>query len=201
MWFYPRAMPKISMTSGHDLTGHLLVATPALMDTPFERSVIYLCAHSAEDGAMGLVVNRRLSQPVLDDVLEQLGVAPVPPRRRIGLCAGGPVDSSRGFVLHSADWEGNGSMAVNDSTILTASLDILRVIADGAGPQHALLAMGHASWEAGQLEDEILRHNAWVCAPATQQIVFSPDHAGKWRQALASVNLDPAWLSSCSGNA
>ncbi|GCE83408.1 YqgE/AlgH family protein [Komagataeibacter diospyri] len=194
-------MASFATTPGCSLTGHLLVATPALTDPAFARSVVYLCAHTPEDGAMGLVVNRRLSQPVLDDVLEQLGIAPVPPRRRINLCAGGPMDNGRGFVLHTSDWSGDGSLPVDRTTTLTASLDVLRDIADGNGPAHALLAMGHASWEAGQLEEEMLHHDAWIAAPATENIVFGADHNAKWRQALASVRIDPAWYSATPGHA
>ncbi|WP_428376736.1 YqgE/AlgH family protein [Lichenicoccus sp.] len=182
------------------LTGRLLIAMPALVSSPFAQTVVFLCAHSAEDGAMGLVVNRRLGQPGFDDLLEQLGVAPVPPRRRITLCAGGPVENSRGFVLHSADWTGDGSLAVDDGIVLTASLDILKVIADGAGPRQALLALGHATWEPGQLEAEI-QQNAWLSAPATEAIVFGSEHDSKWRRALASLRIDPIRLSSATGHA
>ncbi len=182
------------------LTGRLLIAMPALVSSPFAQSVIFMCAHSVEDGAMGLVVNRRLSQPGFDELLEQLGVTPAPPRRRIMLCAGGPVENSRGFVLHSADWTGDGSLAVDDATVLTASLDVLRVIADGAGPRHALLALGHATWAPGQLEEEI-QQNAWLSAPASEGIVFGADHDSKWRRALGSLNIDPIRLSAVAGHA
>ena len=182
------------------LTGRLLIAMPALVSSPFAQSVVFLCAHSIDDGAMGLVVNRRLSQPGFDELLEQLGVVPAPPRRRITLCAGGPVENSRGFVLHSADWTGDGSLAVDDSIVLTASLDVLKVIADGAGPRQALLALGHATWAPGQLEQEI-QQNAWLSAPSSDGIVFGPDHDSKWRRALGSLNIDPIRLSGVVGHA
>jgi putative transcriptional regulator len=194
-------MFPLSPTSATSLTGSLLVATPALADSPFARSVIFLCAHVPGRGAMGLVVNRRLPQPGLDDVLVRLGIDPVPPRRRIDLCAGGPVEEARGFVLHSSDWTGDSSMAIDDGTTLTASLDVLRDIADGAGPRHALLALGHASWEDDQLEDEIIHHNAWLPAPASDSILFGSDHGAKWRQALAAINIDPMRLSALAGHA
>ena len=149
---------------------------------------------------MGLVVNRRLSQPGFDELLEQLGVAPTPPRRRITLCAGGPVENSRGFVLHSADWTGDGSLAVDEGIVLTASLDVLKVIADGSGPRHALLALGHATWAPGQLEEEI-QQNAWLSAPSSDKILFGADHESKWRRALGSLNIDPIRLSSRVGHA
>ncbi|NHO31475.1 YqgE/AlgH family protein [Acetobacter fallax] len=185
----------------NSFTGYLLIAMPTLSETGFARSVIYMCAHSAETGAMGIVVNRRLPQPAFDDLLLQLDIAPVPPRRRIGLCAGGPVESARGFVLHSSDWSGEGSLTVDDSTCLTASLEILKDIAAGSGPRDALLALGHASWAAGQLEEEIARDSAWLIAPATRDIIFGADHGGKWRKALAGINIDPLRLASFVGNA
>ncbi|GBR46437.1 UPF0301 protein [Gluconobacter roseus NBRC 3990] len=183
------------------LTGKLLVAAPALAETFFERTVIYLCAHSEQDGAMGLIVNRRLSQPGLDDLFAQLGIEPSPPERRIGVCMGGPVEHSRGFVLHSADWAGEGSLDVDGHTTLTASLDILRELAAGHGPKQAMMALGHAAWAPGQLEQEILRDSSWFVAPATDEIVFGTDHAKKWRQALVAIDIDPLLLSASVGEA
>ncbi|GAN52717.1 YqgE/AlgH family protein [Tanticharoenia sakaeratensis] len=188
--------------TGHDsLTGSLLVASPALAESPFAQSIVYVCAHSVEDGTMGLIVNRRLPQPSLDELMEQLGIEPAPPRRRIGLCLGGPIDHTRGFVLHSSDWSGDGSLSVDDTTMLTASLDVLREIAGGRGPKHALLALGHAMWEAGQLEEEMVRHSAWLNVPATEQLVFGADHAAKWRRALAATGIDPVALPDAVGHA
>jgi len=183
------------------LTGQLLVAAPALAETFFERTVIYLCAHSEQDGAMGLIVNKRLAQPGLDDLFAQLGIDPNPPERRIGVCMGGPVEHSRGFVLHSADWAGEGSLAVDGHTTLTASLDILREIAAGRGPEQAMMALGHAAWAPGQLEQEILRDSSWFVAPASNEIVFGADHTKKWRQALDAIEIDPLLFSSSVGEA
>lgn len=193
------------MFSLHDdpdasLTGHLLIAMPSLQDRTFSQTVIFLCAHSVEDGAMGLVVNRRLTEPGFDDLLAQLEIAPAPPRRRVALCIGGPVESSRGFVLHSSDWSGDGSLTVDDGIVLTASLDVLREIAEGHGPRQALLALGHAAWGPGQLESEI-RQNAWLPAPASEAIVFGTDHDRKWRRAFADLGVDPLRLVGEVGNA
>ncbi len=182
------------------LTGQLLIAMPSLLDRAFQQTVVFLCAHSAEDGAMGLVVNRRLAEPGFDDLLAQLEIAPAPPRRRIALCAGGPVENSRGFVLHSSDWSGSGSLVVDDDVVLTASLDVLREIADGQGPRQALLALGHAAWGPGQLEAEI-RQNAWLTAPPTDAIVFGSDHDRKWHRAFAALGVDPMRLVGDVGNA
>jgi putative transcriptional regulator len=181
------------------LTGQLLIAMPAMEDPRFAQSVIYLCAHTSE-GAMGLVLNRPLQRPKFDDLLRQLEVAPVPPARRIRLCAGGPMDNARGFVLHTTDWTGEGSLHVNESLALTASLDVLKAIAEGHGPREGLLALGYAGWGPGQLDAEI-QQNAWLSVPADETIVFDGDHDTKWRRALGKLNIDPLLLSGAAGHA
>jgi len=181
------------------LTGHLLIAMPTMEDPRFAHSVIYLCAHTP-DGAMGLVLNRPLQRPRFDDLLRQLEVAPVPPARRIRLCSGGPMDNARGFVLHTTDWTGEGSLRVNDAVALTASLDVLKAIAEGKGPREGLLALGYAGWGPGQLDSEI-QQNAWLSVPADEMLVFDDDHETKWRRALAKLNIDPLLLSGVAGHA
>ena len=181
------------------MTGQVLIAMPAMDNPQFATSVIYVCAHTA-DGAMGIVVNRPLASPSFADLLQQLGIDPVPPARSIRLCQGGPVDHARGFVLHSADWTGDGSLRVDDQTALTASLDILKAIAGGGGPQFGLLALGYAGWGPGQLEQEI-GQNAWLTAPADAALLFDDQHQTKWRRALAKLKIDPLLLSSTAGRA
>ena len=181
------------------LTGQLLIAMPTMEDPRFAQSVIYLCAHTLE-GAMGLVLNRPLQRPKFDDLLRQLEVAPLPPARRIRLCAGGPMDNARGFVLHTADWTGEGSLRVDESLALTASLDVLKAIAEGNGPREGLLALGYAGWGPGQLDAEI-QQNAWLSVPADETIVFDADHDTQWRRALAKLNIDPLLLSGAAGHA
>ncbi len=181
------------------LTGQMLIAMPAMADPRFAQSVIYVCAHTP-DGAMGLVINRPLAKPTFDDLLRQLDVEPVPPARRIRLCAGGPVDNARGFVLHTADWTGEGSLKVTDDLALTASLDVLKAIASGGGPRHGILALGYAGWGPGQLEAEITQ-NAWLSLPADTQLVFGDEHDTKWRRAMAILKIDPLLLSEAAGHA
>jgi putative transcriptional regulator len=188
-----------SDASADFLTGQLLIAMPAMEDPRFAQSVIYLCAHTPE-GAMGLVLNRPLQRPKFDELLRQLDVAPVPPARRIRLCAGGPMDNARGFVLHTTDWTGEGSLRVNDALALTASLDVLKAIAEGNGPREGLLALGYAGWGPGQLDAEI-QQNAWLSVPADETIVFDADHDTKWRRALGKLNIDPLLLSGAAGHA
>ncbi len=181
------------------LTGQLLIAMPMMDDPRFAQSLIYMCAHT-EEGAMGLVLNRPLVSPTFVDLLRQLDVTPTPPARSIMLCDGGPIDGARGFVLHTADWTGDGSLQVDDSVALTASLDVLKAIAAGEGPRAGLLALGYASWGAGQLDEEIFA-NVWLSAPATLDLVFDDDFATKWRRAFASLRVDPALLSGVAGHA
>jgi putative transcriptional regulator len=184
---------------GAFLTGQLLIAMPTMEDPRFAQSVIYVCAHTPE-GAMGLVLNRPLNRPKFDDLLRQLEVAPVPPARRIRLCAGGPMDNARGFVLHTTDWTGEGSLRVDDGVALTASLDVLKAIAEGNGPREGLLALGYAGWGPGQLDSEI-HQNAWLSVSADETIVFGDDSDTKWRQALAKLHIDPLLLSGAAGHA
>jgi putative transcriptional regulator len=186
-------------TASGFLTGQLLIAMPALADPRFNQTVIYVCAHTS-DGAMGLVLNRPLEQPSFDDLLRQLDIAPVPPARRIRLLQGGPVENARGFVLHTSDWSGDGSLRVDDTMALTASLDILKAIATGGGPEKGLLALGYAGWGPTQLDQE-MQQNAWLSAPAPLDLLFDRDHETKWRRALASLHVDPLLLSGAAGHA
>ena len=184
---------------GAFLTGQLLIAMPAMGDPRFAQSVIYVCAHTP-DGAMGIVVNRPLERPSFGDLLRQLNVVPAPPARQIRLCQGGPVENARGFVLHTTDWTGEGSLRVTDSTALTASLDVLKAIAEGGGPREGLLALGYAGWGPGQLDAEI-QQNAWLSVPADDDLVFDSDFDTKWRRAFAKLRIDPLLLSEAAGHA
>jgi putative transcriptional regulator len=188
-----------SSSPGNFLTGQLLIAMPAMADPRFQQSVIYICAHTAE-GAMGLVLNRPIVKPTFDDLLKQLQVAPMPPVRQIKLCAGGPVENARGFVLHTSDWTGEGSLKVDDQMALTASLDVLKVIAEGGGPRECVLALGYAGWGPGQLDQEF-QQNAWLSVPADEPLLFDSDHDTKWRRALAKLHIDPLLLSDTAGHA
>ena len=197
-------MVKTAQTDDKDqdesvLTGKLLIAMPGMEAEHFHKAVIYLCAHSP-DGAMGLVLNKPLGSPTFDDLLKQLGIEPVPPARMIDLYQGGPVDSGRGFVLHTSDWTGDGSLVVDQQVALTASLDVLKAFANGGGPEHGLLALGYAGWGPGQLDYE-MQENAWLSAPASLKFLFDRDHETKWRRAMAILKVDPALLSLSAGHA
>lgn len=196
-------MPSSSSRPSNDatpyLTGQLLIAMPALSDPRLAHGVIYMCAHT-DEGAMGILLNRPLEQPSFDDLLRQLQIEPLPPARRIRLCVGGPVDNGRGFVLHTADWTGEGSLVVNERLALTASLDVLKAIATGGGPREGLLALGYVGWGPSQLEGEIQR-NTWLSAPADEGLLFDSEHDTKWRRALGKLRIDPLLLSDAAGHA
>lgn len=183
-----------------DLSGKLLIAMPGMEDPRFQRSVILLCAHSAE-GAMGLIVNKPLPDLSLTGLLEHLGLHPAPAGRDIRVHFGGPVERGRGFVLHSDDWPtGEATMQVPGGLRMTATLDILEALAGGRGPDKALLALGYSGWGGGQLEEEIGR-NDWLVCEARRDLVFAAEDPGKWAGALRSIGVDPLSLSPQAGRA
>jgi putative transcriptional regulator len=191
--------------SGGFLDNHFLVAMPGMADDRFARSVIYVCAHS-EEGAMGLIINQP-QQLMFPDLLVQLGMLDEEEAIRLPAAAreivvrhGGPVDRSRGFVLHSDDYMVESSMPVSDEICLTATVDILRAISSGSGPKKALMALGYAGWGAGQLEAEIVQ-NGWLTCPASSEMLFEPDIEHTYERVLASLGIDPAFLSSDAGHA
>jgi len=181
------------------LSGQLLIAMPNMQDPRFAGTVICLCAHSP-GGAMGLILNKPIERLSFEALLKQVNVAPLPPARQIRLLAGGPVEESRGFVLHSGEWQAEGSLAVHGGWGLTASVDILKAIAGGGGPRRCVLALGYAGWEAGQLEAEIAQ-NAWLSVEADEELIFGEDSATMWRRALAKLRVDPLLLSGAAGHA
>jgi len=191
-------MPDKPSNSAY-LEGQLLIAMPAMADPRFERSVIYLCAHNA-DGAMGLVVNKLFDQLDFDQLLEQLKITPSPEAPPISVRFGGPVESQRGFVLHSREYSGQGTVVVDDNVALTATLDVVKDLAHGSGPRSTVLALGYAGWGPGQLEDEITE-NAWLHAPFDEALVFDEDVATKWQRALQSIGVDLSALSGAAGRA
>jgi putative transcriptional regulator len=181
------------------LEGQLLIAMPSMADQRFERAVIYMCAHN-EEGAMGLIVNKVLESISFDDLLAQLDIAPATGRRAPRVHFGGPVESGRGFVLHSADYMQDSSIAVDENTALTATIDILRDVASGGGPKHRLLVIGYAGWGPGQLESEI-HENAWLHAPVSEELLFDDADETKWDRALKSLGVDVSLLSGTAGRA
>ncbi|MDH3234665.1 MAG: YqgE/AlgH family protein [Alphaproteobacteria bacterium] len=180
-------------------TGQLLIAMPTMPDPRFARTVIYMCAHS-DEGALGLVVNKLFEDLNFEDLLDQVGIEPAECKRVIPVHSGGPVEAGRGFVLHSKDFTDESTMIVDDQVSLTASIDILREIAGGAGPRKCLLALGYSGWGPGQLESEI-HENGWLNVPADEALIFDTDLENKWQRAIAKIGVDFAKLSAESGRA
>jgi len=181
------------------LAGQLLVAMPQMADPRFARSVVYLCAHSV-DGAMGLVVNRLIDSLSFQSLLEQIGVEQAGAAGDLPIHFGGPVESSRGFVLHSTDYVQDSTLLIEEEIALTATIDVLKAIARGDGPRHRVLALGYAGWGAGQLDAEI-QANGWLLVPADVELVFGLDNDTKWERAMAKIGIDLTLLSSEAGHA
>jgi putative transcriptional regulator len=181
------------------LTGQLLVAMPQMRDPRFTRTVIYMCAHTP-DGAMGLVVNRLVGSITFPDLLAQLGIDNQGRGEEIRVHFGGPVESGRGFVLHSSDYVENGTLVVADNVALTASIDILKDIARGGGPRKSLLALGYAGWGAGQLDTEI-QSNGWLMVPSDEGLIFDDKLDEKWERAIRKLGIDHNHLSFDAGHA
>jgi len=192
---------------GSFLDGQLLIATPTMQDERFSRSVIYICAHSSE-GAMGIVINQPAPHISFPDLLVKLDVIPATdliklPSRAGGVkvLKGGPVETERGFVLHSADFViENSTLPIDQGICLTATLDILKAIARGKGPASAILALGYAGWAPGQLETEI-HDNGWLNCPADPELLFGTDIETKYAKALRKIGIRPGMLSSEVGHA
>lgn len=181
------------------LTGQLLLAMPTMSDPRFERSVIYMCAHT-DKGAMGIVVNRLAESISFPDLLEQLEIETPAPPNDIRVHFGGPVETGRGFVLHSADYLQESSLQVDDSVALTATIDILKDMAAGGGPKQCLLALGYAGWSPGQLDAEI-QNNGWLSVEADPKLLFDIDLDAKWDRAMQKIGLDVSKLSGSAGHA
>src|SRR5882724_1162207 len=187
------------------LDGQMLIAMPTMRDERFARSLIYVCAHSSE-GAMGIVVNQPAENIKFPDLLVQLEVIPaqaivVPPKADVKVLKGGPVETGRGFVLHSADFFiENSTLPIDNGICLTATLDILKAIATGEGPQSAVLALGYAGWAPGQLENEITE-NGWLNCDADSELIFGTDVERKYEKAMRKLGVELGQLSSEAGHA
>ncbi|MFO1036155.1 MAG: YqgE/AlgH family protein [Geminicoccaceae bacterium] len=189
----------VTLDERHDLSGKLLVAMPTMSDPRFTKSVIYLCAHS-DEGAMGLIVNQTADNLSFPTVMSQLGIEARPGCEDTSIYVGGPVQTSRGFVLHTADYVRESTLVIDGTFALTATIDVLRAIAEGEGPARRVLALGYAGWSAGQLDAEI-QANGWLVVPADLEIVFDADNESKWNRALRKLGVDPTLLSSTAGHA
>lgn len=183
------------------LAGQVLIAMPSIGDARFERTVIYLCVHDA-DGAMGLVINRPDQERTIAKVLDELGMPTQEDeagRLSSRVLLGGPVEKTRGFVLHTADGiERDGTVAVSEEVYLTTTLDVLRDLSAGRGPDHFVLALGFASWGAGQLDQEILQ-NAWLPSPVDAEGLFETPPELHYAASLTRLGVDLHQLSPVAG--
>ena len=184
---------------GSYVTGQLLIAMPGMRDERFAKSVIYMCAHS-EEGAMGLVLNQRLDSLKFAELISQLELDEKHLSRDVPVHFGGPVESGRGFVLHTSDYQQDATLEVVNGVALTASVEILKAIAQGKGPQKSLLALGYAGWGPGQLDMEI-RANGWLQVPSDSEIIFDIEPDTKWERAIQRLGIDPRMLSDDVGHA
>lgn len=186
------------MTDAQFLSGRLLLAMPGMFDPRFDHAVIAMCIHD-ENGALGIGVGQEREglsfRALLEDVGIDPGVAPDTP-----VLNGGPVEPQRGFVLHSKDWGGEGSIEISPFGVLSGTLDVLRAIAEGRGPKHWLFALGYAGWGAGQLDDE-MKHHGWFAAPGHSEILFETPVADRWTETWKAEGIDPALLASETGHA
>lgn len=189
------------------LKGQILIAMPGMEDSRFHKTVIYICEHTS-NGTMGIVLNRPMKGMTFFDILEQVQVLEEDDKiqlssdaRDVAIHQGGPVETGRGFVLHTADYHIEDSThRIDDTVSVTETLEILKTLARGEGPKDVFLALGYAGWGGGQLENEIQK-NSWLHSDATLDLIFGPDLEAKYDDALAHLGIDPAMLSSSSGHA
>ena len=185
---------------GAFLQGQMLIAMPGIGDPRFERSLILLCAHDAHH-AMGITVNRPVEGMSLPELMVRLEIETSAEMADGAVLIGGPVEVERGFVLHTDDYRGEDSLAVDGGLALTTMREVLEAIGSRNGhPRRALLALGYAGWGAGQLEREI-RENVWLTCEADEALIFDDDFESKWTRALAKLRIDPKFLSAEGGRA
>lgn len=184
---------------GSYVTGQLLIAMPGMRDERFAKTVIYMCAHT-EEGAMGLVLNQRFEAITFIELMSQLELEEKNIKKDVPVHFGGPVEAGRGFVLHTSDYQQDATLEVVDGVALTATVDILKAIARGNGPNKSLLALGYAGWGPGQLDMEI-RSNGWLQVPSDAEIIFDDQLETKWERAFRRIGIDPRMLSDDIGHA
>ena len=192
-------MTDTETKAGTYFEGQMLLAMPAMTDPRFERAVIYMCAHN-DEGAMGLVINKTLDSIDFRELLGQLDIPAADSARDVTVHFGGPVENQRGFVLHSGEYRHSETLMVTDQVGLTATLDILRALAQGESPERSILALGYAGWGAGQLDAEI-HDNAWLSVPYDENLMFEVSDDDKWERAFNSIGVDLSVLSGTSGRA
>ena len=182
-----------------NLTGQILVSTPALQDERFFKTVIYMCAHSSE-GSMGIIINKKIDFDLYPDLLEQLGIDKSINNNKLFIRYGGPIESGRGFILHSDDIIKKETLNINKGVALTSTADFFTELTKGNGPKNSILALGYAGWGPGQLEKEIMQ-NSWTSLKVESSFLFDDEINNKWLKAYNILGIDPNKLSHFSGRA
>jgi putative transcriptional regulator len=182
-----------------NLTGQIIVSMPSLEDERFYKTVIYMCAHSSE-GSMGIIINKKIDYDLYPDLLEQLGIEKPLDNKKIFIRYGGPIESGRGFVLHSDDMIRKETLNIDKGVALTSTAEFFDDLSIGKGPKNSILALGYAGWAPGQLEAEILQ-NSWISLPVDTSFLFDDEVSTKWTQAYKIMGIDPNNLSFQSGRA
>lgn len=180
------------------LVGKFLVAAPTLQESCFTRAVVYMCSYN-EAGAMGVIVNYPIDNVRIDDIMEQLNIETTY-NHGTQVHFGGPVESNRGFIIHSDEFAANGAICKHDGITVTSNADVLQAIASGGGPKNSMLALGCAGWAAGQLEAE-MEGGSWIVVSATKQLLFDTDNEAKWSLAISSLGFDVGNFSASVGHA
>ena len=183
------------------LSGKLIAAMPAMSDPRFKRSVICICAHN-EDGAIGIIINKIIESLSFSKIIRQLKLKKNKVKKYYTerIYFGGPVETERGFILHSSDYSSENSTSINTEISMTASTEILQALIDGNGPNKSIVALGYAGWGPGQLDTEI-RSNSWLSVQSDPELIFSDKTADKWDMALEKIGVNPALLSTEAGRA
>ena len=182
-----------------DLTGQLLISMPSLNDERFFKTVIYLCAHS-KDGAMGIIINKKIDYDLYPDLLQQLGIDKPLGNKKLFIRYGGPVESGRGFILHSDEIMQKDTLSIEKGVALTSTAEFFEDLSEGKGPRNSILALGYAGWSPGQLENEILS-NSWMTLQTDSSFLFDDEVSNKWLNAYKLLGIDPNKLSYQSGRA
>ena len=181
-----------------NLTGQFLISMPSLEDDRFEKTVIYMCAHS-KDGAMGIIINKKIDYDLYPDLLEQLGIDKPLEDKKLYIRYGGPVESGRGFVLHSDEVIQKETLTIDKGVALTSTSEFFEDLSRGNGPKNSILALGYAGWGPGQIEKE-LASNSWMTLKADSDFIFDEKVNNKWKDAFNLLGIDASKLSIFSGN-
>jgi putative transcriptional regulator len=181
------------------LSGKLLISAPSMGDPRFHKSLIYICSHS-DGGAMGLIVNQLIHDFSFSKMASEIGVSQRDNCNTINLSYGGPVEPSRGFILHSADYQVKGSLVINENVVLSATIEAVEAIAQGSGPKNFIVALGYTGWGEGQLDQEI-KENSWLCAASDSSLLWLTEPHLKWDMALKKLGVNPGVLVAETGNA